>query len=105
MLRETVLPAGKTVIAEALREIFSQLGRSTDAVCTGAQRKSDFFRDIAGSRYLAVGETVARELGLSFDMLLNVYDRSIIEVENHIGLINARLMMFQALNRIFEEQP
>ena len=38
-------------------------------------------------------------------MLLNVYDRSIIEVENHIGLIDARLMMFQALNRMFEEQP
>ena len=38
-------------------------------------------------------------------MLLNVYDRSIIEVENHIGLIDARMMMFQALNRMFEEQP
>ena len=38
-------------------------------------------------------------------MLLNVYDRSIIEVENHIGLIDARLMMFQALNRMFDEQP
>ena len=96
----------KTVIAEALREIFSQLRAEAPMLfAPGAQRKSDFFRDIAGSRYLAVGETVARELGLSFDMLLNVYDRSIIEVENHIGLIDARLMMFQALNRMFEEQP
>ena len=96
----------KTVIAEALREIFSQLRVEAPMLfAPGAQRKSDFFRDIAGSRYLAVGETVARELGLSFDMLLNVYDRSIIEVENHIGLIDARLMMFQALNRMFEEQP
>ena len=96
----------KTIIAEALREIFSQLRAEASMLfAPGAQRKSDFFRDIAGSRYLAVGETVARELGLSFDMLLNVYDRSIIEVENHIGLIDARLMMFQALNRMFEEQP
>ena len=96
----------KTVIAEALREIFSQLRAEAPMLfAPGAKRKSDFFRDIAGSRYLAVGETVARELGLSFDMLLNVYDRSIIEVENHIGLIDARLMMFQALNRMFEELP
>jgi len=48
----------------------------------GAKRKSDFFRDIAGSRVMALGDAVCKQAGVSFDMLLNVYDKSIIEVEN-----------------------
>ena len=50
----------------------------------GAKRKSDFFRDIAGSQYLATGEAVAKESGIRYDFLLNVFDRSIIEVENRV---------------------
>lgn len=48
----------------------------------GATRKSDFFRDIAGSRYLAIAEEIAKESGTPYDLLLNVYDKSIIAVEN-----------------------
>ena len=48
----------------------------------GARRKSDFFRDIAGSRVMTLGEPICSDAGLSFDTLLNVYDKSIIEVEN-----------------------
>jgi benzoyl-CoA reductase subunit A len=48
----------------------------------GARRKSDFFRDIAGSRFMSAAEEVCKAVGLSFDLLLNVYDKSIIEVEN-----------------------
>ena len=48
----------------------------------GGKRKSDFFRDIAGSRYHAHAEEVARAAGLPYELLLNVYDKSIIAVEN-----------------------
>ena len=61
-------------MAHGIRELFAP----------GARRKSDFFRDIAGSRYLAIGEQVAKDAGLRYDFLLNVFDRSIIEVENRI---------------------
>jgi benzoyl-CoA reductase subunit A len=50
----------------------------------GAKRKSDFFRDIAGAQYLALGEPVAKDAGVRYDQLLNVFDRSIIEVENRV---------------------
>jgi len=48
----------------------------------GAERKSDFFRDLAGSVYMNEAETVAEEAGIPFDVLINIYDKSIIETEN-----------------------
>jgi len=72
-------------VAGALTEVFRRLREEApEMFAPGAKRKSDFFRDIAGSRYLAIGEAVAKEAGLRYDMLLNVFDRSIIEVENRV---------------------
>ena len=71
---------GKAVFS-ALTEVFKRLYAEAPALfAPGAKRKSDFFRDIAGSRYLAIGEQVAKEAGVRYDMLLNVFDRSMIEV-------------------------
>jgi benzoyl-CoA reductase subunit A len=71
------------VLGEALGEVFRMLrGESESLFAPGAKRKSDFFRDIAGSRFVTLAEPVCRSAGLSFDLLLNVYDKSIIEVEN-----------------------
>jgi benzoyl-CoA reductase subunit A len=70
-------------IAEALSRVFQLLRDESEGVfAPGARRKSDFFRDIAGSRFMALADGVSKEVGLSFDLLLNVYDKSIIEVEN-----------------------
>jgi benzoyl-CoA reductase subunit A len=70
-------------VKAALAEVFKRLrGEASAMFAPGATRKSDFFRDIAGSRYLAVAEEVARDAGLPYDLLLNVYDKSIIAVEN-----------------------
>jgi benzoyl-CoA reductase subunit A len=48
----------------------------------GASRKSDFFRDLAGSRYLQLAEERARQEGLRFDFLVGLFDKGILEVEN-----------------------
>jgi benzoyl-CoA reductase subunit A len=53
----------------------------------GAQRKSDFFRDLAGSRYLALAEQQARESGAPFDQLVALFDKAILDVENSLGAI------------------
>ncbi len=68
---------------QALEQVFGRLVSEAAALfAKGAKRRSDFFRDIAGSRFMQIGEEVAHEIGLSFDLLLNLYDKSIIEVEN-----------------------
>jgi len=48
----------------------------------GARRKSDFFRDLAGSRYLAFAEEEARRTGVAFDILAGLFDKAILDVEN-----------------------
>jgi benzoyl-CoA reductase subunit A len=68
---------------EAVAEIFKRLREEAPSLyAPGAKRKSDFFRDIAGSRYHAQAEDIARAAALPYDLLINLYDKSIIEVEN-----------------------
>ena len=71
----------------------------------GAKPKSDFFRDIAGSQYLAIGEAVAKESGIRYDFLLNVFDRSIIEVENRVYGDSIKRHLLAALERTFVALP
>jgi len=93
-------------VLAALEEVFRRLRVEAPTLfAPGAKRKSDFFRDIAGSRYLAVGETVAKEAGVRYDMLLNVFDRSIIEVENRVYGDSIKPHLLTALKRTFQAQP
>ena len=86
----------------ALEQVFSLLeAEAPDLFAPGAKRKSDFFRDIAGSRYLAIGEQVAKDAGVRYDMLLNVFDRSIIEVENRVYGASIKPHLMAALDRSF----
>ncbi|MBM3555017.1 MAG: benzoyl-CoA reductase subunit A [Alphaproteobacteria bacterium] len=71
------------VVGDALKETLVRLRAEAPAMfAPGAKRKSDFFRDIAGSRFMTIAEAVAQEAKIPYDLLLNVYDKSIIEVEN-----------------------
>jgi len=89
-------------VLAALDEVFKRLQvEAPKLFAPGAKRKSDFFRDIAGSRYLAVGEAVAKEAGVRYDMLLNVFDRSIIEVENRVYGDSIKPHLLDALDRTF----
>jgi benzoyl-CoA reductase subunit A len=45
-------------------------------------RKSDFFRDIAGSRYLTLAEACSRDGGPPFEALAGLFDKAILDVEN-----------------------
>ena len=93
-------------VEQALTEVFRRLqGEAAELFKPGAKRKSDFFRDIAGSQYLAIGEVVAKEAGTRYDFLLNVFDRSIIEVENRVYTDSIRRHLLAALERAFFALP
>ena len=93
-------------VGEALTEVFKRLSAEAPTLfAPGAKRKSDFFRDIAGSQYLATGEAVAKESGIRYDFLLNVFDRSIIEVENRVYGDSIKRHLLAALERTFVELP
>ena len=93
-------------VGDALTEVFRRLTAEAPALfAAGAKRKSDFFRDIAGSQYLATGEVVAKEAGTRYDYLLNLFDRSIIEVENRVYADSIRRHLLAALERAFIAMP
>jgi len=62
------------------------LGRMNEEIgplyAEGARRKSDFFRDLAGSRYLALTEDEARRTGIGFEVLAGLFDKAILDVES-----------------------
>lgn len=92
-------------VGEAVEEIFKSLAKTLeDLFAPGAERKSDFFRDLAGSVYMQVSEDVARQMGLSYDPLLNIYDKSIIEVENRPPSANLDEKFLAALERVTREK-
>jgi benzoyl-CoA reductase subunit A len=67
----------------ALDLILERMAAETaELYAAGANRKSDFFRDLAGSRYIAHAESTSRSEALSFDRLVGLFDRAILEVEN-----------------------
>jgi benzoyl-CoA reductase subunit A len=93
-------------VVAALRTLFGLLqDEAPQLFAPGAKRKSDFFRDIAGSRYLALGEQVAKDTGIRYDQLLNAFDRSIIEVENRVYGESTSRHLLAALDRTFAVLP
>ncbi|MBP8615755.1 MAG: hypothetical protein KBI02_00815 [Thermomonas sp.] len=79
------LPAAEQAgIEQALARIFAALRTQAELdFFPGSAAASDFFRDLATSHYLQQAEQVTRELPVSFDRLVGLFDAAIIRVENH----------------------
>lgn len=76
----------KGPLREALDSVFKTIAKEAPTIyAPGADRKSDFFRDIAGSRFMSLAETIGKQGGISFDVLLNIYDKSIIDIESLVS--------------------
>ena len=89
-----------------LAQVFETLrGEAPAMFAPGAQRRSDFFRDIAGSRYLSVAEETAKQAGISYELLLNVYDKSIIEVENRPPSEDMSGKFLRSLGKLVKDAP
>ena len=93
-------------VKEALGEVFTRLRAEAPALyAPGAKRKSDFFRDIAGSRYHAHAEEIARGSAAPYDLLINLYDKSIIDVENRPPQGNLSEKFQRAFSRYLQAEP
>jgi benzoyl-CoA reductase subunit A len=85
---------------ELLAELFRTLQEEAPRLfAPGSSRKSDFFRDIAGSQYANVSKSVVEDSKISFEAMLNIYDRSIIDVENRISSDADETKFMSALDR------
>lgn len=76
----------KGALKETLASVFKKIEAEAPQIyAPDAKRKSDFFRDIAGSRFMNIAEAVSRESGTSFEAMLNIYDKSIIDIESLVS--------------------
>ena len=88
LARELDRFAGRMLIGGgALRESVSRITalmatEIPELYAEGTRRKSDFFRDLAGGRYMKLAETEAREHGVLYDQVVGLFDKSILDVEN-----------------------
>jgi benzoyl-CoA reductase subunit A len=97
---------GDENIGEALDTIFRRIAlEAPDMYCSTAKRKSDFFRDIAGAKLMQQGEVVAKEMGVGFNAVLNLYDKSIMDVENRPPKDTTREAFKAALDRALAVTP
>ena len=70
-------------LATLLADIFATLAAQADALFEpGRPRRSDFFRDLAAAEFLRLAEQRARPVGVTFDLLMGLFDRAILVVEN-----------------------
>ncbi len=91
---------------DVLGEIFTRLrNEAPEMFAPGAKRKSDFFRDNAGSRYMSIAEDLAKQSAIPFDLLLNLYDKAIIEVENRPPAEHLRATFLRGLEGVLARAP
>lgn len=69
----------------------------------GAHRKSDFFRDIAGSNFQVHAEKASDPKRASFSMLLSLYDKAILRVENEPVELGFDANIGPALERVLSQ--
>ncbi|MEE8395700.1 MAG: BadF/BadG/BcrA/BcrD ATPase family protein, partial [bacterium] len=78
--------AVRGALREKLEGIFGDIAKKAEQLYgkNASPRKSDFFRDLAGSEYLRLAESYADPDGVTYDRLVNIFDKCIIRVENQV---------------------
>jgi benzoyl-CoA reductase subunit A len=72
-------------LCEALEEIFDQIDDElTGDAEASLRRRSSFFRDLVGARFMNLSESEAGKFGLDFEDLMGVFDVVILKEENSV---------------------
>ncbi len=100
------LAAGDATRLDALGRILDEMDALADKMYSGlglAEKRSEFFRDIAGAQFQRLAESVADPEKLPFEELTGVFDKAILRVENEGDDLtfagNARAALTRALAR------
>jgi benzoyl-CoA reductase subunit A len=99
---ERTLPGPmKDGLRGALPPILEQMEAAAPALFeSGAERKSDFFRDLAAAGFLAGAERAAADGAVPFERLAGLFDRAILTVETHLRPCGFETLLRRALHRV-----
>lgn len=92
---------------EVLAAIFARMEAEEEAAFAQEDppKRSDFFRDVAGSAYVRAAEALAEPAGVSFDLFLGLWDKNIIRVENEPLALGFHDNIDAALDRVGRPEP
>jgi benzoyl-CoA reductase subunit A len=91
-------------LGTVLREILNEMEDGAAALFLGAEeRRSDFFRDLAGAAFLSAAERMSSACGLRFEQLAWPFDRAILDIETELRTMDFPRILFRAAQRISAE--
>ena len=89
-----------------LGQVFESMrAQAPDFFRRGARRKSDFFRDLAGSSFQVNAEKLADPRTANFSMMLSLFDKAILRVENEPVELGFDANIVPALERVLQSAP
>ena len=105
-IERSVAPARRSGAAEKIAAIFGRLAEEEEERFRALHppERSDFFRDAAGSAYARLAEQAADPSGASFDLLMGLYDKCIVRVENERLDLGFRELIGKALARVEQDR-
>ena len=90
---------------ETVREIMGGVAQDIAALFVpGSARRQDFFRDVATASFMRRAEATKKNGGPGFDVLMGVFDKSIIRVENRELDLSFASNVKPALKRVLAEE-
>ena len=104
---KSVAPHLRSAAAVAVCEIFRRFRAEEERRFADPDppARSDFFRDAAGSAYARLAEHIVEKSGVTFDLLVGLYDKCIVRVENEPLDLGFREHIGKALLRAWGESP
>ncbi len=99
-MRDVLRPAASDILAEMTRT-------APELFAPGAERKSDFFRDIAGAVFVRLAENLcgAPQSPVPFERLVGLYDRAILDVETRMERRDFASLLDRAATRVVPRDP
>lgn len=93
----------RDVLKPAVIEILDAAQHQAPALFTGeAERKSDFFRDLAGAAFIEGAEEITGRGEIPFERLVALYDRAILHVETQLEPRSFEDLLSRAATRVRE---
>lgn len=88
-------------LRDASEAILDDMQRTASTLFLGGvERKSDFFRDIAGQAFVAGAEREAVDRKVAFERLVGLFDRAILDVETRVPQREFALLLPRAVDHV-----
>lgn len=96
--------AQRKPLVATLNGMFDEIGAQSETLfAVGSPKRSDFFRDLANAAYMELAAERSSPNGVTYDTLVNIFDKCIIRVENQMLDLGFAAHIRKALKRALSD--